>query len=60
MAIVENLLKRQYVDWTGLRLEQSASDKVFVAVDELAQQIVDAIARSGIETRPTAIGQAMA
>lgn len=45
LAIVENLLRRQYVDWTNLRFEQCASDKVFVAVNHLAEQIVDAISR---------------
>jgi hypothetical protein len=44
-SIIENLLRRQYVDWTDLRLEQSASDKVFIAVNQLAQQVVDAISR---------------
>lgn len=53
-SIVKNLLRRQYVDWTDLRFEQSASNKVFVAVDGLAQQIVDAISRLSLAKQVSA------
>jgi hypothetical protein len=43
--IIDRLLQRQRVDWTGLRFEQIGSKPVAQKIDSFAQHIVDAISR---------------